>query len=94
MADTATIAPDYTGHEPDPNQKVSVWELTPPLGTSYDLLWLKSHAAAVQWVEDHYDELVEKIHDATQAGGGSVTVKIERVETTAEEALGVFENGT
>lgn len=94
MADAVTIAPDYAGNELDPNQKVSVWELTPALGTSYDMLWLKSHKAAVQWVEDNYDELLEKIHEATESGGGSVTVKIERVETTAEEALGVFENGT
>lgn len=88
------IWPDYTGREPDPGQKVSVWELSPPLGTSYDYLWLKTHEAAVSWVEDHTDELLEKLHEATEHGGGLVVLKIERIETTAEEAAGVFENGT
>jgi hypothetical protein len=93
MSDTSkadNISPEYTGKETDPDTKVSVWVLTPALGTSFDVLWFKTHDEAMEHVEDNYHDLHDLLYEATKDGWGEITIRIERREVTAEDAAGVF----
>lgn len=93
MSDTSKadhIAPEYAGQETDPDAKVSVWVLTPALGTSYDSLWFKTHDDAMEHVDDNDYDLHELLYEATKDGWGEITIRIERREVTAEDAAGVF----
>lgn len=84
-------APEYTGQETTPDQKVTVWQLNPSLGTSHDVLWFKTRDALFDWVGDNTHDLIDRLHEASVSGLGSVTVEVMRLETTAEEAAAVFE---
>lgn len=87
---TGEPAAEYTGQETDPDAKVSVWVLTPALGTSFDEVWFKTHDDAMEHVDDNDHDLHELLYEATKDGWGEITIRIERREVTAEDAAGVF----
>mgnify|MGYP005610850855 CR=1 FL=1 len=93
--ETTQYPPDYTGHEEDPKQEVTVWETAGTNYNGYEFTWWKSQDAALDHINSDIakragEALYDQLKDGDDEATFSVTVK--RVTTTAADAYDVFEN--